>query len=197
MCAGAYEKGIIAVADIADRYVFPDGRMILYLDPHLFYDGDLPCEHILRQPVCRDPKIEHASQPVVGLKDRDAVSCLSQLYGACEPCRPSSYDRHFFIPCLRNFRDGYFPLSCFVIGDEPFQGAYCDRLVDLPAPQAIVLAGMAAYAADDAGEGEPFPYEVKGFEEPAFGDEPHIIPRVEVNGAAVDAWRYLPVYHIC
>ena len=55
---------------------------------------------------------------------------------------------------------------------------------------------MGADTADDAGEGEYFPYEVKGFKKFSFSDEPHIVPRVEIDGTKVHAGGDFPVDHI-
>ncbi|OPY74784.1 MAG: hypothetical protein A4E64_02137 [Syntrophorhabdus sp. PtaU1.Bin058] len=132
----------------------------------------------------------------MGLEDRDVVSRLSQLNGACEPCGPSSYDRHLLLSRLAGLRYWDLSLSRLVVCNEPFQRADRNGLVHLSSPKALVLAGVVAYTSDDAGEGEPFPDKVKGLEKPALSNEPHVIPHVEVDGTAVDAGRCLPVYHV-
>ena len=149
-CADAHEDGVVAVGlEGFQVKVLAETKPGAHLDAQVEDALDLPVEHLLGQPVLRDPVAQHAAQLGHGLEDGDAVAQPPQEIGTGEAGRTAA-DHGDAFARVRRHPDGQpFAGGHFEVGGKAFELIDRDRLVR-DAAAAVELAGVRADAA--AGE---------------------------------------------
>ncbi len=146
---------------------------------------DVSLEYFSGQSEFRYAHGQHAPGDRVLFEHGDLAAHLSQIERAGQSGRPGAYNGHLLLSALSGgFRLEHKPALQPVIGDEPLQISYPDRLSCF-ACSALLLTRMVAYPGQDRGKRIVLLYDLKSFVIPSPGDQRDIDRSFGIYGTGV------------
>ncbi len=173
--------------ELLERYLLAEGRAGPEIHAHAEDVADLLVEHLLGQTIRGDAVAEHAAGLRTGLQQGDGVALLAQVEGGGQPGRTGAHHGHR-LAGVRGRTGGREVGGPLVVG-EALERTYGDRLVHGRAA-ALILAGVRAHAAQDAGQGGRLADHRVGVGEAALGDHADVSGRVHARRAGLAARRH-------